>query len=105
MTEENPYAPPKAEVAGASDEEADGKPSVGARFLWTLCIGFPVYMFFVLFLPRNAWLMGALGSLLFAAFSGLIAMCIPVRPKAGFIVPGIVIGVILAYMLGRSNSG
>ena len=103
MAEDNPYAPTKAPVA---DEitDADAKPSVGARFAWTAAIGFPVYMFFVLFTPREAWAMGALGSAMFAAFSGLIAMCIPTRSKAAFIVPGILVGVIIAYMLGRSTS-
>lgn len=105
MAEDNPYAPPKAELGEASpEEEKNPKPGVGARFLWTFLIGFPVYMFFVLFLPKDAWIMGALGSAMFAAFSGIIAMCIPVRNKAGFIVPSILVGVVAAYMLGRSTS-
>lgn len=83
---------------------ADTRPGVGARFAWTAAIGFPVYMFFVLFLPKEAWLMGALGSAMFAVFSGVIAMCIPVRNKAAFIVPSILIGVIAAYILGSSTS-
>jgi hypothetical protein len=105
VAEENPYAPPKAELGEpAPEEQSDPKPGVGARFLWTFLIGFPVYMFFVLFLPREAWLMGALGSAMFAVFSGIVAMCIPARSRAAFIIPSIMVGVIAAYMLGRSTS-
>ncbi len=103
MADDNPYAPTKAPVADAADD-AGSKPSVGARFLWTAAIGFPVYMFFVLFLPKDEWALGALGSAMFAIFSGLVAMCIPVKTKAGFIVPAIVLGVVIAYMLGRSTT-
>ena len=102
MAEENPYAPPKTDVGEGSPE--DGRPGAGARFLWTMLIGFPVYMFFVLFLPRESWAMGALGSVMFAACSGVVAMCIPVRSKAGFVVPSILAGVVVAYIIGRSVS-
>jgi hypothetical protein len=37
---------------------------VGARFLWTAAIGFPVFFGFVLLTPRETWLMGALGSVI-----------------------------------------
>lgn len=103
---ENPYAPPKAEIGeGSPETRADPRPGVGARFGWTFLIGFPVYMLFVMILPREAWLMGALGSAMFAAFSGVIAMCIPARNKAVFIVPSILVGVIAAYLLGKATSG
>lgn len=100
---ENPYAPPKADVGTGSEEGRPLKPSVGARFLWTAGIGFPVFFAFVLLTPREAWLMGALGSVMFAVLSGLVAMCIPVRAKALFIAPSIILFVVIAFLIGNAT--
>jgi hypothetical protein len=99
---ENPYAAPRTKVSD-TDKAVPDRPSVGARFLWTFAIGLPVFLVFILLLPRDQWLMGAIGSAIFAGFSGLIAMCIPVKSKAVFIVPSIMISVIAAYLLGTHS--
>jgi hypothetical protein len=99
---ENPYAPPKADLGTGSEEEPPRKPSAGARFLWTAAIGFPVFFAFVLMTPREAWLMGALGSVIFALLSGLVALCIPVRNKALFIAPSIIFFIVIAYLIGNA---
>ena len=97
---ENPYAAPRTPVTDA-DVTRPERPGVGARFLWTLASAFPIFMATVLgFVPRERWLLGAIGSAIFASFCGLIAMCIPVRWKAAFIIPSIVIGLFCAYLIG-----
>jgi hypothetical protein len=101
---ENPYAAPSTPVADSAQEKPT-KSSVGARFLWTLPFAFPIFMGSVLlYVPVNRWLMGALGSALFALFAACIAMCIPVKPKAGFIIPSILIAVYCAYRIGTRGS-
>jgi hypothetical protein len=50
------------------------------------------------------WAVGALGSLLFASLSGLVAMCIPVRRKAAFIVPSLLLGLVVAFVIGTASS-
>jgi len=101
---ENPYAPPKVDVGAGQDDDPRPKPSAGARFLWTAAIAFPVFFGFVLLTPREAWLVGALGSAMFAVMSGLVAMCIPVRTKVLFIAPSIIIFVVIAYLIGNANN-
>ena len=101
---ENPYAPPKADVGTGPEEDRLRKPSAGARFVWTAAIGFPVFFGFVLLTPREAWLMGTLGSAMFAVLSGLVAMCIPVRAKALFIAPSILLFIVIAFLIGNANS-
>ena len=99
---ENPYAAPRTPVA--DEERTPGKPSIGARFLWAFVCAFPVFMLLVLaYVPREKWLVGALGSGIFAGFSGLIAMCIPVKPKAGFIIPAVLISLWCAYLIGTHS--
>ena len=98
---ENPYAAPRAEVADQPLPKRV-KPSAVARFVWTACVAFPVYFAFVMSLPMHRWGMGALGSLIFAAISGFIALCIPVKRKALFIVPSIFAGLIAAIIIGNS---
>ena len=98
---ENPYAPPKADVGRGLEEDPPRKPSAGARFLWTAAIGFPVFFAFVLVTPRQVWLLGALGSVMFATMSGLVAMCIPVRAKALFIAPSILLFIVIAFLIGN----
>jgi hypothetical protein len=100
---ENPYAPPKTDVGTGPEEDRSRKPSAGARFLWTAAIAFPVFFAFVLVTPRQAWLMGALGSALFATLAGLVAMCIPVRAKALFIAPSIILFLVIAYLIGNAT--
>jgi hypothetical protein len=100
---ENPYAAPKSEVGTGPVEARSAKPTAAARFLWTMIVGFPIFMLFVLMTPRSMWLMGALGSAVFAAFSGLIALCIPVRHKILFIAPGILVCLVIAYLIGSSR--
>jgi hypothetical protein len=100
---ENPYAPPKADVGTGPEEDGPRKPTAGARFVWTACIAFPVFFGFVMLTPRSAWLVGALGSAIFAAMSGLVAMCIPVRWKALFIAPSIIIFIVIAYLIGTAQ--
>jgi hypothetical protein len=100
---ENPYAPPKADVGAGPDDDGPRKPSAGARFLWTACVAFPVFFGFVMLTPRSAWLVGALGSAIFAGMSGLVAMCIPVRSKVLFIAPSILVFVVIAYLIGNAQ--
>jgi hypothetical protein len=89
-------------VGAGPDDDRPRKPSAGARFLWTAAIGFPVFLAFVLMGPRQAWLMGALGSVVFAALSGLVALCIPVRNKALFIAPSIILFIVIAFLIGNA---
>ena len=100
MSEENPYAPTHAPLED-QNTGADARPSAGARFLWTATIGFFLYLLFCLALPRDRWLMGALGSAIMGAITGVIALCIPVKHKAGFIVPSIFAGLVVLYLIGR----
>jgi len=89
--------------AEAEDSQAQpaGKPSAVTRFLWAGGSCFVLLELLVLFTsPQAEWLMGLFGAALFGFFSGLIAMCIPVRNKAGFIFPAIVICFLIAYFLG-----
>src|SRR6476619_5544049 len=97
---ENPYAAPQTPVDDRGQRDPD-KPSAGVRFVWAASCAFPLFMVLILiFLPRGGWLMGALGSMMFSAFAGIIAMCIPVKPKAAFIIPGVAIAFYCAYLLG-----
>jgi hypothetical protein len=99
---ENPYSPPQAEVADSAAPEKS-KPSAGARFLWASGVCFVVFMVLILLvLPRQDWGYGALGSAFFALTSGLIALCIPVRNKAGFIIPAVVLSLVAAYLVGSN---
>jgi|KBSMisStandDraft_5_1062788.scaffolds.fasta_scaffold695836_2 hypothetical protein len=100
MPGENPYAPTHAPLEDQTTG-ADARPSAGTRFLWTATIGFFFYLLFCLVLPRDRWLMGALGSAIMAAITGVIAICIPVKHKAGFIVPSILAGLVVLYLVGR----
>ena len=100
---ENPYAPPKSEVGAGVDQDKPSKPSAGARFLWTAIIAFPVFMGCVLLTPAVNWAMGAIGSAMFAAFSGIIALCIPTKAKVLFIAPSILVCFIIAYILGSNQ--
>jgi hypothetical protein len=100
---ENPYAPPKSDVGTGPEEGQPRKPTAGARFAWTSCIAFPVFFGFVMLTPRSAWLVGALGSAIFAGMSGLVALCIPVRSKVLFIAPSILIFVVIAYLIGTAQ--
>jgi len=100
---DNPYAPPAARVAETDEAAKPSRPSIGVRFLWTTLIGFPTYMSTVLFLPRKEWAVGALGSLFFALMSGLVAMCIPVRNKALFIIPSLLAGIVVAFLIGNDT--
>ena len=100
---ENPYTPPRAEVADAPAAKPE-KPSAGARFLWASGVCFVVFMILVLVVaPRSLWLLAALGSVMFALLSGLIALCIPVKNKAGFIIPAVVLSLLVSYLVGRSS--
>lgn len=102
MSPENPYAPPRSEIAESPAPQTDTRPSIGARFLWTTAWAIPMYLFFVFFFsPSESWLVGSLGSVLLAMGCGLLAMCIPVRRKAGFIIPSLLAGLVFAYILGR----
>lgn len=98
---ENPYAAPKSPVLSSEDENP--KPSAGTRFLLTTACAAPVYMAFTLFGPREAWLMGALGSVILGVFSGLIALCIPVRTKILFILPSVLAGLVIAFLIGNAD--
>ena len=79
------------------------KPAAGTRFLLTTACAAPTYMAFVLFGPREAWLIGALGSLILGLFSGLIALCIPVRTKILFILPSVLAGLVIAFVIGSAD--
>jgi hypothetical protein len=39
----------------------------------------------------------------FAVFSGLVALCIPVRAKALFIAPSIILFVVIAFLIGNAE--
>ena len=99
---ENPYAPPKAEVGYGEGESKPSKPSAGARFLWTSLIAFPIFMGCVLIAGGDNLLYGAIGSAVFAMFSGIIALCIPVRLKVLFIAPSIIVCLVIAYLIGTA---
>ena len=96
---ENPYAPPRTEVADSAPA-SPAKPSVAARFAWTAGCTFVVFMILILLITPAAWRLGGVGSLAFALFAGLIGMCIPVRAKVGFIIPGMVVALLIAYLIG-----
>ncbi len=96
----NPYSPPKAELADRTDN-LPRKPAALVRFALTAAWAFPVYMAFVLPNARERWVLGAIGSLAVSLLSGLVAMCIPVRSKWGFVVPAIVAGLAVAAFLGN----
>jgi hypothetical protein len=99
----NPYAPPKSDVGTGAAGGSSRKPTAAARFLWTACIGFPVFLSFVFFAPHRNWVYGAIGSAAFATFAGLIALCIPVRSKLLFVVPSIFACIFIAYLIGSSR--
>ena len=101
---ENPYAAPNTSVTELERKRSD-KPGVGARFLWAAGCALPIFIACVMLAgARGAWLMGLIGSVMFASFAGLIAMCIPVKPKVGFIIPAVLIALICAYELGTNAS-
>jgi hypothetical protein len=100
---ENPYAPPKTEVGTGPDERNPARPGAGARFLWTAVIALPIFMGTVFLTPRENWAYGAIGSVVFAGFSGLIALCIPVRFKVLFIAPSIAVCLFIAYLIGSAT--
>jgi hypothetical protein len=56
--------------------------------------------FVLVYGARQVWLVGMFGSLIFALIAGVIAMCIPVRSKAGFIIPSLAITLYCAYLIG-----
>ena len=97
----NPYAPPKTDVGRSEDE--DRKPTATARFFWTACVAFPVFMACVLMTPRGKWIYGAIGSAVFAGIAGVIALCIPVRTKILFIAPSVLTCLIVVYLIGSSR--
>jgi len=99
VTEENPYAPTNAPLEDQATNE-DGRPSAGARFLWTAATSFPIYSPFVLTLTRVRWPLGALGCAVMALLTGLIAMCIPVKHKVVFIVPSILAFLFILFLIG-----
>ena len=96
---DNPYSPPRAEVSDPQPPQRT-KPGAGTRFVWTAGVTFAVYMALVLLAAPGNWYYGALGSAAFAICAGLIAMCIPVRNKAGFIIPALLIVLIVAVKVG-----
>ena len=100
MTAENPYAPPKAEVTDAVADK-NRKPSAGARLAWTTAVALPVFLPLMFLVPPEKRGVTALGGAIFALGAGLIAMCIPVRRKVGFILPSILIVFVLAALLGH----
>jgi hypothetical protein len=100
MTAENPYAPPKTEVADAAAEK-NRKPSAGARLAWTTGVALPVFLPLMFAVPLEKRGVTALGAALFALGAGLIGMCIPARRKVAFILPAILIVFVLAAVFGQ----
>jgi hypothetical protein len=96
--------PPRAKVEDAQAAKRD-KPSAGARFLWGFCCCLAAFLLLIFSVgPRNLWLLASLGSLIFAGFSGLVAMCIPVKSKLLFTVPPVMLSLLIAYLAGSSSS-
>ena len=99
---DNPYSPPRAEVSDPEPPERP-KPGAGARFVWTAGVTFAVFVVLVVLVAPGSWYYGALGSAAFAICAGLIAMCIPVRNKAGFIIPAMFIVMVVAWRIGSKS--
>lgn len=96
----NPYSPPGAAMKD-SPLAAPSRPGIGHRFLLTAACAFPVFFACVLGLPNAEWGVGAVGAVMFAVLTGIVAICIPVRNKFLFVVPSIVLGLTVALLLGR----
>jgi len=106
MTEqENPYAPPRAEVYHEPAPEKDLWSGIGrmmARFFWATAVSLVLFLVVVIaVLPRHNLGFGIIGAMLFAMFTGMIAACIPVKNKAGYIIPAMLVSMTVAYLAGR----
>lgn len=100
MKPENIFSPPKSEI-NTEPQERSRAFSVFRRAYITFLWGIPVYMFFVLVgTPREMWFQGAMGSLLFSFFAGLIACFIPASRKIIFVCISHAIGIACAFALG-----
>jgi H+/Cl- antiporter ClcA len=102
LIQENPYAPTRAPLADQTNP-ANTWPSAIARFLWTVPTGFTLYLSVIVVQHREDWLEGALGSAIMGTIAGLVAMCIPVKNKAAFIVPALFAGVAVGYLIGKTR--
>lgn len=103
MDRNNPYSPPRAPVADARRKpkaKATGS-SWGARFLWTTPVAFVVLLSIAMSADSDQLIQTALGALVFAVLAGVIAMCIPVRSKAGYMIPSILIVMVIVYAIAK----
>lgn len=97
------YSPPRSDLGEESVTRA--KYGFFKRFYITFLWGLPVYMFFVIIgTTRQEWLMGAVGSAMFSFASGLVAMLIPIQRKSVFVSISLVLGILLAILLGNQMS-
>jgi len=106
---ENPYAPPRANVSDEPPIENDLWSVIGrmiARFFWATGVSFVVFLILVtLVMPRNALNFGVMGSMFFAWLAGLVGACIPTKNKAGYIIPALLVSGVVAYLAARGTGG
>ncbi len=68
-----------------------------ARFFWTALVAFPINLVVLQLAGPLEWSSAALASGLIAWLAGLVGLCIPVRHKAAFIIPGVIGGLLIAF--------
>jgi len=87
--------------ASLKSDGTDGGPPIARRFLlsfaWTLAV-------FILLImstqPRNQWVVGFIGSAMFAIIGGLVAMAIRTKHKIIFVPVSIVVSFVIAAIVG-----
>lgn len=100
MSQENIYESPKSDLKEVIPEQSMAF-RVWRRFYISFLWSLPIYMFFVVFgIPKESWLIGAIGSVIFSIGTGLLATFIPSNRKAIFASISIIIGLISAFALG-----
>lgn len=66
-------------------------------FLWVV----PIYMLIAMVgLPKESWVSGAIGAIIFAVFSGILSMLVPAQRKLIFVPFGVVVVFIISAVIG-----
>jgi formate/nitrite transporter FocA (FNT family) len=71
-------------------------PGEAARFFWTALVAFPINLV-VLIMLRAELGSAAMWAVVIAWIAGIVALCIPARHKAAFIIPGVLGGLAISF--------
>ncbi len=98
MNQENVYQSPDADLTGSPVKK---KSTILKRFLLTFFWSAGVFVAVVLLaLERTEWFNALIGSTILSAFSGVVAMLVPVSRAWIYVSIGVFFGLTAAFLIG-----